>query len=237
MRVLLAVDEINDFGPGGALAVPDGEKVVPVTNELLENGKFDLRVNVREIHKPGNVSFASRYPGLKPFDKHIVNGKEYTVWPDHSVENTWGADMLPGLRMDLFDREVVKGADVEVHSYSGFIDDTGEVHTRLEALLIAEAASRGESRGDIEVFVCGLATDYCAGITALHAAKLGFKVTLVLDACRSIAPETELAMLKQLAAAGVNVVESREVIDAREVERDVELSVERPVNRPIEMRA
>ncbi len=231
MKVLLGVDLINDFGPGGALAVPDGEKTVPVVNELLEHGGMDLRVNVREIHKPANVSFASRYAGLKPFDKHIVSGKEYTVWPDHSLENTWGAEMLPGLRVDLFDRTVVKGTDVNVHSYSGFIDDTGEIHTELEDLLLTEAAARGESREDIELFVCGLATDYCAGITALHAAKLGFKVTFVLDASRSIAPETELSMLRQLAEAGVKVVESRELLPGKEVER--------PAARPVdvEMRA
>lgn len=231
MKVLLVIDEINDFGPGGALAVPEGEKVVPVTNDLLERGGMDLRINVCEKHKPGNVSFASRYPGLKPFDKHIVNGKEYTVWPDHSLEGTWGAEPLPGLRMDLFDRTVVKGADKEVHSYSGFIDDTRRVHTELEALLVAEAGAREEGRSDIELFVCGLATDYCAGLTALDAAKLGFKVTLVLDACRSIAAETELSMLRELATAGVRVVESRELLEGIEPER----ALERPKN--VELRA
>ncbi|MBN8548520.1 MAG: isochorismatase family protein [Deltaproteobacteria bacterium] len=231
MRVLLVIDEINDFGPDGALPVPEGEKVVPVTNELLEHGKFDLRVNVCEKHKPGNVSFASRYPGLKPFETHVVNGKVYTVWPDHSLENTWGADPLPGLRVDLLDRTVVKGADVEVHSYSGFIDDTRTVNTELETLLLAEAQSRGEGREDIELFVCGLATDYCAGITALDGANLGFKVALVLDACRAIAPETELKMLRDLAAAGVRVIESREVCESRE------LSVPQVRERTQELRA
>ena len=189
MRALIVVDVQNDFCPGGALAVAKGDEVVPVINKLLPN--FDIVVFTMDWHKADNVGFASQYPGFAPFQTG-PDGKE-TLWPDHCVQNTEGAKLHPGLDLSRCKKDfyiIKKGMDS--HPYSAFAQfpenvDGDEAFPELVTLL--------DSKGVTEIFVCGLATDYCVKETAIDAASLfGYDTTVVIDACRGISEDLKPTM-------------------------------------------
>ena len=202
MRALILVDLQNDFLPGGALAVPHGDEVIPLANALQP--RFDLVAATKDWHPPDHVSFAATHPGHKPGDELMLREGPQVLWPVHCVQESYGARLAPSLDRQRIDCEFAKGSDSGLDSYSGFFD----VSRRSTGL--AEYLQR---RGVDEVFVMGLATDYCVKATALDAASLGFKTWLIEDACRGVnlRPEDSQRAVDEMRAGGVKVIQTQEV--------------------------
>jgi nicotinamidase/pyrazinamidase len=196
MKVLILVDIQNDFCPGGALAVTDGDQVVSVANQLIKSGKFDLIVATKDWHPINHNSFGN-------------------PWPIHCVQNTWGAELRGDLEINRIDQLVHKGADKNHDSYSGFFDNDKLAETELRGLIMSHANRLSETLEDIELTICGLALDYCVAATAKDARQLGFKTEIVLDACRSVNVNVgdDLLVLRELQQVGVDVVESRQILE------------------------
>ena len=173
---LLLVDLQNDFMPGGSLAVPAGDETVPVAQRLME--RFDAVFASLDYHPPDHLSFASNHPGRKAGETVELKGKPQIIWPDHCVRGTWGSEFHPALDRKAVTRFIRKGLDCEIDSFSAFFDNHGAHETPLRQEL-----KRG---GFKELFVMGLATDYCVKFTVLDAVRLGYDVKLVLDGCRSV---------------------------------------------------
>lgn len=174
-EALLVVDVQNDFCPGGALAVADGDAIVPGINALME--EFQVVVLTQDWHPPAHLSFASSHPGRSPFDVITADYGPQVLWPDHCVQNTAGAAFHPALRTDG-QAIIRKGFRREVDSYSAFFENDHETPTGLEGYL--------RTRGVEAVTLVGLATDYCVSYSALDAARLGFAVTVVERLTRAI---------------------------------------------------
>lgn len=175
MKALIIVDIQNDFLPGGALAVKDGEQIIPLVNRLQR--KFGLVVATQDWHPKDHGSFAgSRNKAVG--EKIRLSGLEQILWPDHCVQDTIGADFAAKLHTDRIDRVFRKGTDKQIDSYSGFFDNGHKKATGLESYL--------KEKGVAEVHIVGLATDYCVKFTALDAVSLGFKTAVVLPACRGV---------------------------------------------------
>ena len=198
MNALIVVDLQYDFVPGGSLAVPDGDQIIPIVNELLS--KFDLVIFTKDWHHPAMYAFASQYPDKKPFDKYVnEQGEEDTLWPDHCVENTPGADIHKDVDFSKCAKDFYifkKGNMVHYHPYSGF----GE--TGLADFL--------RSKDVNEVVVVGLALDYCVRDTALDAVKEGFKTIVLEDATRAINPDIT-ATIKKFQENNIQFVDSWEL--------------------------
>ena len=204
MNALILVDIQNDFLPGGALAVPDGDAVVPVANALAGEG-FDVVAATQDWHPAGHGSFASQHPGRKVGDVVELHGLQQVLWPDHCVEGTAGARFASGLAAKRIDRVVRKGTDPGIDSYSTFFDNAHRKATGLADYL--------RERGVGAVFLAGLATDYCVRFSALDAVELGFRAHVVLDGCRGVelaAGDVERAV-GEMAAAGVRMLEAADV--------------------------
>jgi len=176
MRALLLADIQNDFVPGGALAVPDGDRVVPAANRLIP--LFELVVATKDWHPANHGSFASQHPGYEIGDTIDLEGLQQILWPDHCVQNTAGADFVQDLEAEAIDQVFFKGTDPDTDSYSGFFDNA-----RRKATGLADFLRECEVR---DVFVMGLATDYCVKSTVLDALDLGFHVHLIEDGCRGV---------------------------------------------------
>ena len=176
MRALILVDIQNDFLPGGSLAVPRGDEVVDVANELMP--QYDQVVATQDWHPADHRSFARQHPGRQVGDVIELHGLPQVLWPEHCVQGTRGAKFAPGLNLAGVQHVVQKGTDREVDSYSGFFDNARRRATGLEKLL-------REKQVD-EVHVLGLATDYCVRATALDAIDLGFRVTLIERGSRGV---------------------------------------------------
>jgi nicotinamidase/pyrazinamidase len=200
VKALILVDLQNDFCPGGALPVPEGDRVIPVVNRLL--GRFDLIVATQDWHPPDHGSFAANHPGRKVGEVIDLNGLPQILWPLHCVQNTRGAEFHPRLDLRRIERVFQKGTDPAIDSYSGFFDNGRRKATGLGDFL--------RERQVTDVFVCGLATDYCVKATALDAASLGFRSHLIEDACRGVdlKPGDVARAVNEMRAAGVTVVES-----------------------------
>lgn len=188
MKALVLVDIQNDFCPGGALAVLEGDAVVPVANKLTE--AFDLVVATQDWHPADHSSFAE-------------NGG---IWPPHCVQGSRGAEFVVGLETGKVEHVFQKGVAQAVDSYSGFFDNDHQRATGLGDYL--------KERGVDEVYVCGLATDYCVKFTALDARQLGFKTYLIEDASRGVdvQPGDTLRAVAEMQAAGVEVIKSEDVL-------------------------
>jgi nicotinamidase/pyrazinamidase len=175
-RTLLVVDVQNDFCSNGALAVPDGEAVVPVVNRLA--ARFEHIVATQDWHAPEHISFASSHPGRRPYDTVELPYGAQTLWPDHCIRGTDGAALHPGLRLDTLELIVRKGFRQSLDSYSAFYENDKLTPTGLAGYL--------KERGLWEIFIVGLATDFCVHDSAIDAARLGFSVHVIEDACRGI---------------------------------------------------
>ena len=199
MKTLILVDIQNDFVPGGALAVTNGDEVVSVANQLMH--KFDLVIATQDWHPAAHGSFASQHEGVQIGDLFSLNGIQQIAWPDHCVQETNGAEFVAGLTFEAVDHVVQKGTDCQIDSYSGFFDNDGRSSTGMEDLL--------KKHGVTEVSVMGLATDYCVKFTALDAVKLGFETKLILPGCRGVElkPGDVVAAIAQMRASGVQVIE------------------------------
>ena len=200
--VLIVVDVQNSFLPGGSLAVPRGNQVVPVINDLAK--RFANVVLTQDWHPAGHRSFASSHPGKKPFDKITLDYGEQILWPDHCVQGTEGARLCGDL--DLAHAQLVlrKGYHMNVDSYSAFIEADGKTTTGLGGYL--------RERGIDSVYVCGLATDFCVAWTALDARNLGFAAVVIDDACRAIDTLGSLAAAwERMERAGIKRMQSGDV--------------------------
>ncbi len=225
MKVLVLVDIQNDFCPGGALAVPEGDQVVPIANKLIRSGAFDLVIATKDWHPGDHISFADNHEGKKVFEQIDLSGGAQTLWPRHCVQGTRGAELHAGLDTGAIHHIVEKGTSPSIDSYSGFYDNHHKRETSLRAIITEEAARRGMLQHDVELFVCGLALDYCVAATARDAATLGLKTHVVLDACRAVnlASHDDVRTLRELTALGVGVTTSEVLIPERAPSRSVEL--------------
>ena len=201
MKSLILVDIQNDFLPGGALAVPNGDEIIPVVNKLQP--LFPLVVATQDWHPANHGSFAANHPGKKPFDQIDLNGLPQTLWPVHCVQGTVGAELAPVLNRERISRIFQKGTDPGVDSYSGFFDN-GRRHATGMAKWLA-------GRGVTEVYVCGLATDYCVKFTALDAVGAGFKTHLLEDASRGVnlRPDDVKNAVAEMRQAGVTIEQAK----------------------------
>ena len=204
MKALILVDLQNDFLPGGALAVPQGDTVIPLANRL--QGVFPLVVATQDWHPKDHGSFAANHPGKHVFDHVDLNGLPQTLWPVHCVQESHGAALAPHLNRDRIARVFQKGKDPGIDSYSGLFDNGHRRSTGLGEWL--------RSKGVTDVFVCGLATDYCVKFTALDCVKMGFTTSLIEDACRGVnLGETDVASaIQEMTLAGVTVVQSHQLL-------------------------
>ena len=202
-RALILVDIQNDFLPGGALAVPRGNEVIPVANALQP--RFELVVATQDWHPPRHGSFASRYPGRRPGEMAELGGLPQVLWPDHCVQGSHGAAFAADLEMNRVEAIFRKGTDPGIDSYSGFFDNGHRKSTGLGDFL--------KGRGVSEVYVLGLATDYCVKFTALDARQLGFRAVLVEDGSRGVElqPGDVARALEETRAAGVAVLRSSDL--------------------------
>ncbi len=173
--VLLVVDVQLDFLPGGALAVPDGDAIVPIVNRLAR--RFDNVILTQDWHPAGHVSFASSH-GQVPFSTIELPYGKQVLWPDHCVQGSRGAEFAAELDVPHAQAVIRKGYHAHTDSYSAFIEADRSTHTGLAGLLRERGASR--------VWLCGLATDFCVAWSALDARLAGFDVVVIEDACRAI---------------------------------------------------
>jgi len=200
--VLLAVDVQNDFCPGGALAVPRGDELVPVINGLI--GRFEHVVLTQDWHPPGHSSFASEHPGAAPFSEIAMPYGPQTLWPDHCVQGTPGAAFHRGLRWTKAELVIRKGFQREIDSYSAFFENDRETPTGLTGYL--------RERGFQRVVLAGLAFDYCVRYSAEDARRQGFKVVVIEDACRAIDLNgTAAATRESLGHLGATLIGSSDI--------------------------
>ena len=180
---LIVVDVQNDFCPGGALEVKQGDEVVPLVNRLAR--KFENVVLTQDWHTPGHISFASSHAGKSPFETKRLRYGEQVLWPDHCVQGTRGAALHDGLELQHAQLVIRKGYRQHVDSYSAFLEADRKTTTGLAGYL--------KERGFTALYVCGLATDFCVAWTALDARAAGFDTTVLEDACRAIDLDGSLA--------------------------------------------
>lgn len=176
MKALIIVDIQNDFLEGGSLAVPNGNEVIPVINELQND--FELIVTTQDWHPENHKSFAKNHHGKTEFEIVDLNGLQQVLWPVHCVQGSFGAEFHKDLEMTKIEAIFRKGMDAEIDSYSGFYDNGKRKNTGMAGYL--------KNRNVSEVFVCGLAADYCVYFTANDALDLGFKTTIIDNATKPI---------------------------------------------------
>ncbi len=202
MKALILVDIQYDFCPGGSLAVPDGDAVVPVANRVQK--PFGLVVATQDWHPRGHGSFASSH-GKPVYEVIQIHGAPQTLWPDHCMQGTHGAELVSALDRARIARVFQKGTDPEIDSYSGFLDADHKHSTGLADYL--------RECGVDEAYILGLATDYCVKYTAMDAAQLGFRTYVIEDGCRGVNlnPGDSEAALEEMKAAGVGIIKSEVV--------------------------
>ncbi len=194
---LVVIDVQNDFCPGGRLAVADGDAVVPLVNRLMDD--FEHVILTQDWHPPGHRSFASAHPGRSPFDSVDMAYGRQTLWPDHCVQGSDGAQLHADLRGERAELVIRKGFRPGIDSYSAFFENDRTTPTGLAGYL--------RERGFSRVVLCGLATDFCVAYSAIDARKQGFECEVRLGACRAIDLEGSLELaLTLMRAAGVTLL-------------------------------
>ncbi|MCK5385006.1 MAG: bifunctional nicotinamidase/pyrazinamidase [Alphaproteobacteria bacterium] len=205
---LIIVDVQNDFCPGGNMAVTDGDKIIPLINAIKPS--FSLCVFTQDWHQVDHKSFAGNHKGKQAFETIILPYGEQTLWPDHCIQRSKGAEFHKGLKIDKNDLILKKGVNMDIDSYSGFFENDRKTHPRFfNGKTLTETL---KERDITKIVICGLAYDFCVGWHALDARKEGFTAIVVKDACRSLAIplkengiNTEKAMDKELIKAGVKI--------------------------------
>lgn len=198
MNALLIIDVQNDFIPGGSLAVPGGDEIVPVINGLM--GRFELVLATQDWHPQDHMSFASNHKGKRPFEAIVHQGLDQILWPDHCVQGTSGAAFHPALNANPIEAIFRKGMDRDIDSYSGFYDNGHKKSTGLTGYL--------KEKGSPVIYCCGLAADVCVYFTLKDALQEGFEVKLISDATRALDDEKFAEMEKELVRLGMGLVES-----------------------------
>jgi nicotinamidase/pyrazinamidase len=202
-KALIIVDVQNDFCPNGALAVNGGDEVVPVINDIMS--KFEMVIATQDWHPKNHGSFAS-VQNKPAFSMGELNGQPQVMWPDHCIQATHGSDFHPDLKVDFDTHRIFfKGMDKNVDSYSGFYDNNGKNPTGLAAYL--------EVNDVEEVYICGLATDYCVKFTALDCVSEGFKTFVIADACRAVEMNEgdSSKAFEEMNNKGVTIVNSKNI--------------------------
>jgi nicotinamidase/pyrazinamidase len=201
--VLIVIDVQNDFCPGGALAVADGDQVIEVIHRVAP--RFEHIALTQDWHPPGHRSFASAHPGKQPFESIELEYGTQTLWPDHCVQGTGGAEMHPALSLPRAELILRKGFRAGIDSYSAFFENDRATATGLAGYL--------RDRGLRRVFLAGLAYDFCVGYSALDARRLGFHAVVIRDACRSIDLEGSVAKMEAaFAETGVELIDSEAML-------------------------
>ncbi len=207
MKTLLLVDLQNDFLPGGALAVPEGDRVIAVANRLMPH--FPLVLASKDWHPPDHGSFASQHPGHPPGDTILLDGRDQILWPDHCVQGTRGADFSSHLEHTRIQAVFYKGTDPLLDSYSALFDNDHRRSTGLIEYL--------RERSVEEICVLGLATDYCVQATVLDALREGLRVRLVTDGCRGVNLQSgdDQRALNAMRSSGAMLVTSDDLVRTR----------------------
>ena len=203
MKALLLVDLQNDFTPEGALPVPEGDQIVPLINQLQT--QFEVIVATQDWHPADHESFAVHHH-KKPGEVIMLHGIEQVLWPVHCVQQSEGAALISGLHTEKIDWVCQKGMNKTVDSYSGFFDNDHKNATGLDDYL--------KKRGVREVYVVGLAADYCVKFTALDAQQLGYHTCLIADGTKGVdlqEGDVDQAM-GEMAAAGVSMLQSSDLL-------------------------
>ncbi|MCB0839717.1 MAG: bifunctional nicotinamidase/pyrazinamidase [Bacteroidetes bacterium] len=197
-KALIIVDIQNDFLPGGALAVNEGDQIIPLVNSI--QNQFDLIVATQDWHPANHGSFAANHQEKSPGEVIDLYGLTQVLWPVHCVQNSPGAEFASDLDMKQVAKIFPKGTDPDIDSYSGFFDNGRKKKTGLGDFL--------QSEGVTHVYVVGLATDYCVKYTALDAASLGFQTTVIKDACRGVnlQPNDTEDALSEMLAKGIKIM-------------------------------
>lgn len=205
---LILVDVQPDFMPGGRLPCHEGDAIVPGIRTLLQSRLFRHVAATQDWHPAGHVSFASSHPGKQPFDRIPLYGHAQTLWPDHCVQGSAGAELHPGIDWSGIDHLVRKGGDPQVDSYSAFRENFGPRGTRPST----DLAEWLRGRNVDTVYVCGLARDVCVLWTAQDAADAGFTTHVLWDLTRPVTPESDITTRARLDQAMIGVVESAQLL-------------------------
>jgi nicotinamidase/pyrazinamidase len=203
MKALILVDLQYDFCLHGALAVEGGDQLIPIANELMSH--FDLVVATQDWHPANHGSFAANHPWRKPGQVIELNGLSQILWPIQCVQGSFGAEFVQELNTDKIDKVFPKGTDVGIDSYSGFFDNGHRKSTGMGDFL--------QQKDVKEVYVMGLATDYCVKFTALDAAELGFETYLISDATKgvNIKPDDVENAFQEMKKQGIQFITSKEI--------------------------
>lgn len=202
LKTLLIIDVQNDFCPGGSLEVPEGDKVVPVINKLTE--KFGHIIQTQDWHPDGHSSFASSHRGKEPFEAIEVDYGEQVLWPDHCIQGSIGAEFHPDLNTKRTEAVIRKGFRKKVDSYSTFYENDQKTRTGLTGYL--------KNRDISELYVCGLATDFCVKWSVLDGLKEGFRIHVINDAVRGIDMNGSVDKAwSEMKDAGASVVQSSDI--------------------------
>lgn len=198
MHALIIVDIQRDFTPGGKLAVPLGDEIIPLVNALQDS--FNLVVATQDWHPNNHKSFASSHPDKNPFEKIMLHGLSQVLWPDHCIQGSAGAKLHSDLNGNKIEAIFRKGMDPEIDSYSGFYDNGYKKSTGLAGYL--------RERKVQKVYVCGLAADYCVSYTAKDALKENFETYIIEDATRPIDPEGFEKAKDEILSSGGQIIKS-----------------------------
>jgi len=202
-RTLIIIDVQNDFCPGGALAVPHGDEIIPVINKL--SGRFKKIVATQDWHPPDHVSFAVSRPDKKEYDVISYEGIEQVLWPKHCVPGTKGAEFHPELDTEKFNLILRKGSNPKIDSYSAFRENDKKTLTGLEGYLRNLSVSK--------TYFCGLALDYCVFYSAMDSKELGFETYIIIDGTKGIdSPEGNIdKSLSVMKEKGIEIIESNDL--------------------------
>lgn len=202
MKALILIDIQNDFLPDGALAVPEGDKIIPLVNRL--QSCFDIVVATQDWHPSDHKSFASNHIDKSPFDQIKLNGLDQVLWPDHCVQGTVGAQFSEELDTNRVEAIFRKGMDPEIDSYSGFYDNGHLKSTGLTAYL--------KAKGTKEVYLVGLAADFCVYYSAKDALKENFETFYIKDATRAINEDGFESAIMDIQALSGKIILSKEIL-------------------------
>lgn len=201
MKTLVLIDVQNDFMPGGSLEVKNGDSIIPVINKIIP--KFDLVVATQDWHPQSHKSFASNHQDKKAFDEILLNGNKQTLWPDHCVQNTHGAEFHPQLKTNSIEAIFRKGMDSEIDSYSGFYDNNHQKNTGLAGYLREKKANT--------LYFCGLAADICVYYSMIDAVKKNFEVHLLEDATQALDPKCFKNQIDEYNKLGIRIMNSNDL--------------------------
>lgn len=200
MKTLIIIDVQNDFTPDGALAVPNGDEILPVVNSLQE--KFDLVIATQDWHPENHASFAASHSGKKEFEKIKLDGIDQVLWPVHCVQNTEGANFHADLKTSKIETIFRKGTNLKIDSYSGFYDNAHLKSTGLAGYLKEKGAS--------ELYFCGLAAEYCVYFSIKDALEEGFNAILIEDATRALDQRDFEAAKSDILKGGGKIISSKD---------------------------